>query len=446
MHMRLLLNVVSGLAVAGMAAATVAYAHPEVPGAPQSHPIALVGATLHPVSGPAIEDGVLVFDQGRIVAMGKGIEIPENAEQRSFAGKHVYPALFDAHTDMGLVEINSVRGTLDQAETGQINPNVRSWVAVNPDSEIIPVTRSNGVLLSLTAPQGGLISGRSAVLQLDGWTYEDMTLRADVALHIQWPMMAPVSDWAIETSARDQMKRRDESLQTLQRAFDEARAYQTARRADPALHPRDLRWEAMLPVLDRKIPVMITANEIQQIQASIAFCEANGVRMILFGGYDAPHCTALLNKHKIPVIVGEIYRLPMRRSDEYDAAYTVAERLRQAGVKYCISGGGRFGASNVRNLPYHAAMAAAFGLPRDEALRAITLYPAEILGVANRVGALAVGKDATLFITDGDPLEAPTQVEAAFVQGRQVDLSNRHKRLYHKYREKLERMRPIAAP
>jgi imidazolonepropionase-like amidohydrolase len=344
---------------------------------------------------------------------------------------------------MGLVEINSVRATLDQAEIGGVNPNVRSWVAVNPDSELIPVARANGVLLTLTAPTGGVISGVSAVLQLDGWTYEDMTLRPNVAMHIVWPPMAPVSDWTVEASAREQMRQRDEALERLRKTFDDARAYQKARESDAGKHPLDLRWEAMLPVLSRELPLVVAANEIQQIQAAVAFAAENNVRMILAGGYDAPHCATLLNKHEIPVIIAEIYRLPMRRSEPYDAPFTVPERLRLSGVKFCISGGGRFGASQARNLPYHAATAAAFGLPKEEALRAITLYPAEILGVADRVGSLEVGKDATLFIADGDPLEAPTQIEAAYIQGRAIDLNNRHKRLYQKYEEKLNRTAPV---
>lgn len=421
-------------------------AHPELPGEAQTRPIALVGATIHPMSGPAIEGGVLVFDKGRIVAVGEEVEIPEQAEQIELDGKHIYPGLFDAFTDMGLVEINSIRATRDQAETGQINPNVRSWVAVNPDSELIPVGRANGVLLVLTVPTGGLISGQSAVMQLDGWTYEDMTLRPHVGLHVQWPVMAPVSSWAVSDSAKKQMEERDETLARLRRAFDDARAYQKARQAAADRHPLDLRWEAMLPVLDKETPLIVTANEIQQIQAAVAFAAEQDLRMILYGGYDAPHAAALLKKHAVPVIVGEIYRLPRRRSDDYDAAYTVPERLRGAGVKFCISGAGRFGASNVRNLPYHAAMAAAFGLPAEDALRAITLWPAEILGVADRVGSLEAGKDATLFVTDGNPLEAPTQVEAAYIQGRRVDLDNRHKTLYRKYAEKQERLKAQGAP
>lgn len=407
------------------------WAHPEIPGSEPPHPIALIGATLHPVTGPTIPEGTLVLHRGKIVALGTEVEIPEDAERIDLAGRHIYPGLFDPHSNLGLSEINSVRATQDGSETGTFNPNVRAAVAVNPDSELIPVTRSNGVLLTLTAPQGGLVSGQSAIIQLDGWTYEDMTLRLSAGLHIQWPRMSNLLE--NPSSSRSASSAEDE-LATLRQHFADARAYRKARQAGSKRI--DVRWEAMLPVLEGELPLIVTADEIQQIQSAVAFADREQVRMILYGGYDAPHCAELLKKHSIPVIVGGVYRLPLRRSDEYDAAYTLPERLRQAGIPFCISSSERFGAANLRNLPYHAATAAAFGLPRDEAIKAITLYPAQILGVAERVGSLEVGKDATLIVTTGDPLETATQVRAAYIQGRPVVLNDRHKRLYRKYREK----------
>jgi imidazolonepropionase-like amidohydrolase len=196
----------------------------------------------------------------------------------------------------------------------------------------------------------------------------------------------------------------------------------------------------MLPVLAGELPLIVDADDLQQLQAAVAFAEQQKLKLIIYGGYDAPLCSELLKKHAVPVIVGGVYRLPRRRSEHYDTPFSVPARLYEAGIKFCISGSGRFGASAVRNLPYHAAMAAAFGLPQEEALKAITLYPAEILGAANRVGSLQKGKDATFFIADGDPLETATQVEAAFIQGRQVDLNDRHKRLWKKYEEKYRRL------
>ena len=264
-----------------------------------------------------------------------------------FSGKHLYPGLFDAYTQLGLIEINAVRATNDRSETGHLNPNVRAEVAVNPDSELIPVARSAGVLLCLTAPQGGLISGSSAVLQLDGWTWEEMALRRRVAMHITWPQMTPLTDWWVEESKEDQIKKRDEQLEALDQFMADARSFAKARvdRAPDEISGAfddDVRLQAMLPVLERQIPMIVQADEVKQIQASVAFALRERVRIVLLGGYDAPRCAELLARHDIPVIVGGIYRLPRRRHDDYDAPFTLPARLRQAGIRYCIASLDRF--------------------------------------------------------------------------------------------------------
>ncbi len=411
-------------------------ANPQIPGAPQKQPVALSNATIHPISGPVIEKGTLVFDNGKITALAKDATPPSGAEVIDLAGKHVYPGLFEPWNDVGLVEINSIRATIDGQEVGQFNPNVRAVVAVNPDSEIIPVTRSNGILLTLAAPYGGLMSGRSGVIQLDGWTWEDMTIKSDVALHIQWPQAAGGGRRGRgggETEATPP----ERGVEALRQALADARAYGVARKAD-AKFPRDARWESLQDVLEGKLPIIAQADDIRQINGAVAFAEREKLKLIIAGGYDAPRCADLLKKHDIPVIVGGTYRLPRRRSDGYDSAYAVPAELHKAGIRYCISGRGRFGANQVRNLPYHAAAAVGFGLPADEALKAITFYAAQILGVAERVGSLEAGKDATLFVCDGDPLETPTQITQAWIRGRKVDLNDRHKTLYHKYEQKYQ--------
>lgn len=424
------------LAIASTLCPVLLFASPEIPGKRQAGPIVLTGGTIHPVSGKPIEGGVLVFDNGQITAIGKAAKIPEGATQLDVTGKHVYPGLFESSTNIGLVEINAVRATRDQAETGSVNPNVKAQVAFNPDSELIPVTRANGVLLALTVPSGGLISGKSAVMQLDGWTWEDMTVRKEAGMHLNWPRMSQVANWQVTESAKEQAAQRDKELKRLKEIFSSVRAYQRAREADEDNLARDLRWEAMLPVIRGELPLIVSADDAQQIQAAVAFAAKENLKIVIYGGYDAEACAELLRMHDVPVIIGGVYRLPRRRGDDYDASYTLPERLRAAGIKFCIAGEGRFGASNSRNLPYHAATAVAYGLPHAEALKAITLYPAEILGVANRVGSLEIGKDATLIIADGDPLETATQVEAAFIQGRRVEMNDRHKRLWRKYQQK----------
>jgi imidazolonepropionase-like amidohydrolase len=424
--------------LAGVLPAAPAWAGPEIPGARQRRPVALVRGVVHPISAGPIRAGTVLFQEGRIVAVGTEVDLPAGTREIDCTGKHVYPGLFNACGVLGLLEIGAVRATRDTRETGSINPNVRAEVAVNPDSALIPVTRSGGVLLNLTAPVGGLISGTSAVLQLDGWTWEDMTLSAPAAMHVTWPRMRPDSNWWEEDDEEKPSERQEDRLEPLRRALADGRAYLRRREHDPAA-PEDRRWEAMRPLLAGDLPMVVAADTAEQIQSAVALATEQRLRLVIYGGYEAADCARLLRSRNVPVIVGGVYRLPLHRHDAYDAPFTLPERLRQAGVPFCIAADTRSDASNTRNLPYHAAMATAFGLPRDVALKAITLFPARIFGVADRVGSLEPGKDATLIVTSGDPLEAGSCVEQAFIQGRPVDLTDRHKRLWRKYQEKLRR-------
>jgi imidazolonepropionase-like amidohydrolase len=419
-----------------LAALPRAQASPEIPGKPQTGPIALVGGTIHPVSGPDLPGGTLVFEGGKISSLGAEVKLPEGCQTIDVTGKHVYPGLFESFTDLGLIEIPAVRATVDKAESGSINPNVRANVAVNPDSELIPVARAAGVLTMLTVPSGGVISGQSAVMYLDGWTTEEMTVKSPAGLHVAWPRVRPLRAWWLKAVEDRLSAEREKNIRAISEAFASARAYQRKKAAGEAAY--DARWEAMLPALEGRIPVVVHADECEQIQAAVAFAVRENLRLVLVGGYGAADCAELLKRHDIPVIIAGVQRLPERPSDFYDEPFTLASRLHEAGVRFCISGAVE--ASNVRNLPYHAGMAAAFGLPKEEALRAITLYPARIMGVEDRLGSLEPGKDATLIVTDGDPLETPTHVLRAYIQGRQVDLSNRHLRLWEKYKEKYRRL------
>lgn len=413
----------------------------QVPAPPQSGVVALVGGTVHTVSGEDVR-GTVVFENGRITALGQA-EVPRSALVVDVTGKHVYPGLIHAYTSVGLTEVGSVRGTVDQSETGLINPNVRAEVSMNPESEIIPVTRANGIALALVAPSGGTLSGRSALVRLDGWTWEEMTYKAPVALHVDWPAMTISTSRYNRRSEEEQKQERDKALSALDQAFRDARAYGQARLASESGVPPDLRWEAMQPALRGDMPVMVVANSMQEIQAAVGWATAENLKLILVGGADAWRLTRLLVEHQVPVVIGGAHRLPERRGDGYDSPFTLASKLYEAGVKFCFSSGiswsGAGEASNARNLPYEAATAAAYGLPRLEALRSVTLYPAQILGVADRVGSIEVGKDATLMVTDGDPLEIGTQVEQLYIEGRKIDLSSRHTQLYEKYRLKYSR-------
>ncbi|MFQ6112927.1 MAG: amidohydrolase family protein [bacterium] len=417
----------------------------QVPAPKQDHPIALVGGTIHTVRGETIANGTVVFVDGKITALGKDVALPEGTEQIEIEDKHVYPGLIAANTVLGLVEINAVRATRDFAEVGDVNPNVRAEVSINPDSELLPVARANGITAALSIPTGGLISGTSALIMLDGWTWEALTLKAPIGLHVRWPAMGVSRSPFVTKSKEEQLKERDKNLQKIRDAFAEARAYLRAKEAEAKegvpYHDTDLRWEAMIPVLKKEIPVFVHANEIRQIQAAMDWASEEDIKMVLVGGQDAWRVADLLKEKNVPVIVGGTHRLPMRRWEAYDTPFTLPLKLYEAGVTFCIATqGGSFGAAHERNLPYQAAMAAAYGLPKEEALKAVTLYPAQILGVAGQVGSLEVGKDATLIVTDGDPLEITTNVEWEFIQGRKIDLSSRHTQLYQKYKTKYQRM------
>jgi imidazolonepropionase-like amidohydrolase len=431
--MRQLNQILTACAALALIAAT-GFAAVPTPGAPEERPIALVGGTIHLESGADIQNGTLVFDRGKIVAVGTSVDVPAGAERIDVTGKQVYPSLIDPNSTLGLVEFDAARATIDYQETGALTPNVKAEVAFNPESESIPVTRSNGVLLANIVPRGNVLRGSSAMMMLDGWTWADMTLAAPTGMVLTWPGMVVNTVGPARDTEDDQKKARDKALKQIQDTFDQARAYMTGGKG----RTFDARWEAMLPVLQCKEPLIVEANEIQGIRAAVAFCEREKVKMILLGGYDASDCADLLVKHDIPVIVGVVHRLPAREYEAYDTPFTVADRLRKAGVRFCIANGGGFW--NERNLPYEAATCIAYGMPADEALKAITLYPAQILGVADKVGSLDKGKDATLFVSDGDILNIESHVEMAWVQGRAVDLNDKQKVLYTKYKEKYHRL------
>jgi imidazolonepropionase-like amidohydrolase len=421
------------------------FASDQIPGKKQDHPIALTGGTIHTVSGGIIEEGTVLFEMGKITAVGVELELPEGTEQINIKGQHVYPGLIAAASVIGLVEISAVRATLDLEETGQIKPNIRSETAVNPDSELFPVTRANGVTIAHVIPKGGLISGTSALIMMDGWTAEGVTLKAPIGLMINWPNMDIQRGPDVTKTEEEQVKILEKKIDDIRNAFTEARAYLKAKIAEKQeyvpYHASDIRWDAMIPVLNREIPVLINAPRIRQIHAAINWAEEENLKVVLMTGQDAGLAIDLLKEKNIPVILEEILTKPTRRWEPYDTPYATPAKLHEAGIIFCISGSSdSFEAAHVRNLPYHAAMAAAFGLPKTEALKSITLYPAQILGVEDQVGSIDIGKDATMIVTDGDPLEITTNVNLEFIQGRKIDLTSRHTQLYEKYKIKYEQL------
>jgi imidazolonepropionase-like amidohydrolase len=439
---RMLLLALAGVAaLLGLAVGLllVASAHAET--------LLLTGATIHPVSSPPIENGYVLIEDGVIHAVGQvgdgRAPAPQGTREIALAGKHIYPGFVSANTVLGLVEISSVEGSNDWQETGSTNPNIRAEVEVNPESELLPVTRLNGVTSALVVPRGGAISGTSALMHLDGWTTADMTVRAPVGLHVQWPNMTPLRGAFFETrSEEEQNKARDEALEQIKKNFDDARAYWTARAAEGKAgiprHDRDVKWDAMGKALRGEIPVYFHANALNQIRAALRFADDQGLKkVVLVGGGDAWRIAEELKRRDIPVIVGGTLNLPRHNDDPYDEPFSLAAKLNAAGVRWCMSdGGSSFGAMNARNLPYHAAMAAAYGLPREEALKGITLYPAQILGVADKVGSIEPNKSADLIVANGDPLEIQTQIEQVYIAGKAIPMESRQTRLFHKYDSK----------
>lgn len=434
-------------------AALVAFSVPvaandRIPAAASDGAVVIDGVTVHPVSGAPIENARVRFSDGRIEAVGPASQVSvDGAERIDGEGRHLYPGFIAANSVLGLAEVAAVRATVDIAEVGANNANVRAEVGVNPDSELFPVTRANGVLLALTVPQvgqNGVIAGTSALIAADGWTWEDMTRRAPVGLHVFWPSEATVPSYLpppARKAALEVVQARRESLDT---AFDAAKAYASAGERDGA---PDLRLAAMQPVLDGDLPLFVHAVDAPSIEAAVAFADERGVDLVVVGAAEAWRVAPLLAERDVGVILGGTHVLPMRRDDPVDAIYANAKALADAGVRFAIATpGDSFDTSNLRNLPYHAASAVAHGLPRDEALRAITQRPAELLGVGDRYGTIEPGKSATFFLVDGDPLDARSTVSRAWIDGRETDLSNKHDALYRKYREKYRQSGDLQAP
>ena len=409
----------------------------QIPVLEQDFPIMLKGATIHTVSHGILENADMIFEKGKIISVGHNLTKPYGTEIRNFHGQHIFPGLISAGSTIGLQEIGAVRATRDYSEVGSMNPNVRANVSYNPDSEIIPISRSNGILLALSVPRSGLVSGISSLMMLDGWTWEDATLKHPVGLHIFWPSMdLPKSKYGKKVNKKNKDIRL-ESIQKIDDLFHESHAYLKLKDSESFSYKHDLRLEGMLPVIRGDIPVFVHANEIRQIEAAVYWADRQNIEMVLVGGKDSWRNTQLLKDRNIPVIYTQTHSIPMRRFENYDQTFITPFQLYKAGVKFCISNSeSPFQTPHIRNLPYHAAKAASYGLPWEEALRSTTLSTAEILGVGEIVGSLETGKDATFFISNGDIMDIRTEVSTAFIQGRQIDLNDRHKMLYAKYQEK----------
>lgn len=405
-----------------------------IPNNPGAKPtFAIRNATIVPVTSAPIAGGTIVFSSGVITAVGANVTVPADATVIDGTGLSVYPGMIDSGSNVGLVEIDSVPGTVDTAELGDFNPNAQSAVAINPHSEVIPVTRVNGVTHVLTVPEGGVISGQSALIQLAGWTPAQMVVKAPAAMHLRFPRLrsAPYGAAAQDEDAdKERRKSYTRELDQLRDMFRDAQAYGRAAAAKTQRFDRDLTLEALVPAVEGRVPVVLHAARARDIRAALDFADEFKLNVILAGPQDLAPLVAEIKSRNIAVILGPILSLPQREDDAYDLLFTNAKLLHDNGIRFSIQ---TADAHNARNLPYHAATAAAFGLPKDVALRSVTIAPAEIFGVADRFGSLEVGKSASLIVTDGDPLEIRTTVQRVFIAGEEIPMESRHTLLYRKF-------------
>ena len=412
--------------------------------------ILLSDAAVHTVSGELLSPGFVLIEGSVIkgvAAKPADLKPDRNAQKISLKGLHLYPGLIGLNTALGLVEISAVRATRDVNEVGEFTPDVQSWIAVNPDSELIPVARANGLAYFQPAPQGGMVAGQSGLVATDGWTSEQMAVVKPVALHIYWPSMAlnttPKEEFKDKSkwkSLEDQAKERQEKIRELSEFFDDARAYAKAREAaaktgaEFAANPP---WEAMLPWLRGELPLMIHADDVRQIKSAVNWAETNFLKMVLAGGRDAWQVAGWLAEKKVPVLYEHVFTQPARATDPYDIHFKAPELLRKAGVHFAIGmGATTFDAGLMKNLPYSAAQAVAFGLPKTEAIKSVTLYPAQLIGVADRFGSIEPSKQASLFAADGDILDIRANVQRLWIEGKEVPIDTRHTRLYEKYKNR----------
>ena len=410
----------------------------------------LTGATVHTVSGETIQTGQVLVQNGKIIQVYDALQpmrllLPTNTVNVDLKGLHLYPGMIALNTTLGLEEIGEVRATHDDTEVGEgYNPDVQSWLAVNPDSELLPVARANGVAYFEPVPQGGVVAGQSGLLALEGWTSEQMVVKSPIALHVFWPEAhlnttprERAKDPRKWKSLEDQDKERKEKMKALDDFFAEARAYAKAQDAarDTAAFRRIPAWEAMLPVVRGEIPITVHADDVRQIRAAVKWAETNQFRIILAEARDAWKVAGLLASNNIPVIYNHVFTQPQRDADAYDVHFSAPGVLHKAGVKV-VFGVTIYRASLVKNLPYDAAQAVAFGLPAEAALKGLTLYPAQLAGVAGRLGSIEAGKDATLFACDSDILDIRSNVKRMWIAGKDVSLESRHARLYEKYKNR----------
>jgi imidazolonepropionase-like amidohydrolase len=405
------------------------------PAGPQQGTTAIIHATVHVGNGTVINDATVVFEKGKITQVGAGISAPANATIVDGSGKQVYPGLILSNSYLGLKEVGSgVRGSNDLVEIGENNASIRSLVSYNTDSKIINVLRANGILLAHVAPEGELIDGQSSVVQLDAWNYEDAAYKSDIGQFIELPSFIVRQrgrGFVRQPQAADPMKEAFNKIETIKKFFTEAKAYlQEKNHAS-----NNLKFEATRGLFEGKQKLFVRADEVKQILIAIDIAKAFGFKVVIVGGAESFQIASILAANSIPVILGAQHALPNTEDDDVDQPYKLPAQLTKAGVLVSISDMSEN--TKQRNLSFNAGTAATYGLSKEEALSAITLNSAKILGIDDVTGSIETGKDANIVISDGDILDMRgNQITKAFIQGRDVSLDNKQKQLYERYKFK----------
>ena len=413
-----------------------------LPAKPQKGTIYIKNATIHVGNGKVIENGTIKIKDGKIEEVGTNLPVPaDDASVYDVKGKHVYPGLILPTSSLGLVEISANRATTDVREIGDLNPNVRAIVAYNTDSRVINTLRSNGILLANVIPQGSLLTGSSSVVQLDAWNWEDAAYKTDAGIHLNLPSLMARSGGfrgggfgaGPSASQTDPVKEGLEQIEKVKVFFREAKAYQ----AEGKHEETNLKFEAVKGLFEKKQKLYVNANTVKQILVALDFVKEFGVDMVIVGGSDSYQVADLLKKHNVSVILQQPHSLPTATDDDVDQPYKTAAALQKAGVLFSLSDDDS--QTRGRNLPFNAGTAAAYGLTKEEALAAITLNAAKIMGVADKTGSIEAGKDANIVVSDGDILDMRTSnVTDAFIQGRKIDLTDKHKLLNERFEQKYE--------
>ncbi len=409
---------------------------------------AIVGARIVTVSGATIENGTVVIQNGKITAVGAGSNVPSGVERIDGRGLTVYPGMIDAATNLGLVEIGQgVNASVDIAEAGTMNANAKAIIGLNPHSAHVNVARVNGITTVMSHPTGGLISGQGAVINLNGSTQDDMAVIGEFGLVMNFPRIAGGGGFGgggfggggqtLDFAAL--VRRRDTQVEELKKMFRNAETYLRAKEAyarDKTLPftPVDLKYDALAPFIRGQKPVIFTAERERDIREVAKFVADMKLKGIIRGGQEAWKAADDLKRNNISVIYTNIYSLPVRDDDAYDYLFEAPAKMQAAGVKYCISTGD--GGAEVRDLPYHAGLAGAYGLSREDALKSVTIYAADVLGVADRMGSLDVGKIANVVVADGDILDPRTNIKYVFINGRMLPLTSRHTELFDSFKDR----------